>query len=135
MAEAVYAALPPVFRAQFDRLHIILHSAQARQFLPQYTAGFDIVVWIDADCWVQTEDAILTMARVAADGAIALTSELDVFYQKLYFHRWAEKMAIWYKGRFWPDGGDRAVASAIAQHRRVRTSPRRAALDTLGGCA
>ena len=57
----------------------------ARPFLRDYFPGYDGYMWMDADTWAQTPDAINTMlAGVATDDALYIASEIDRDY-KPYF--------------------------------------------------
>jgi hypothetical protein len=56
----------------------------ARPFLPRYFSGYDLYVWLDADCWVQDRSVLdLYLDEAAAVGA-ALTPELHRAYQANY---------------------------------------------------
>ena len=51
----------------------------ARPFLPDYFPGYDFYMWMDADSWAQTPEAIETMLAAAAND--------DAFYVAIEFDR------------------------------------------------
>jgi len=49
-------------------------------FLPRYFPGRDVIVWIDADAWIQRAEALDLLVEAAATGALAAVPELDRCY-------------------------------------------------------
>ena len=49
-------------------------------FLPKYLPGYDTIVWIDADAWVQTGEAVDDLIAAAESGKMVVIPELDVAY-------------------------------------------------------
>jgi len=69
----------------------------ARLFMREYFPGYDVYMWLDADVWVQTTEAIGTMlASAAKSPAIHLCCELDHNYDT-YF----KSPIIWHIFRDW----------------------------------
>ena len=82
-----------------------LRTLTARPFLRRYFPGYDVYIWIDADAWVQTPEAIDVMsAEAALSPAIHLSCELDRCYTPFFESGkiW-ETFAGWYQGNFPPD--------------------------------
>ena len=52
----------------------------ARPFLPRYFPGHETLIWIDADAWIQTREAVDLMIEAAADGKLAIVPELSRSY-------------------------------------------------------
>ncbi len=61
-----------------------LQAMTARPSLPKHFPGYDLYIWIDADCWVQEWSTIELLRRGAADGSICITAELDRAYIHFY---------------------------------------------------
>lgn len=56
----------------------------ARPFLPNYVHGADVIVWIDADIWVQDLDMLYDFVRVAQGGDFAICLELERCYANVF---------------------------------------------------
>ena len=56
----------------------------ARPFLPKYVTNADVIVWIDADIWVQDQDMLYDFVRVAQGGEFAVCLELERSYDNLF---------------------------------------------------
>ena len=56
----------------------------ARPSLPKHFPGYELYIWIDADCWLQEWSVIELLRRGAADGSICMTAELDRAYVQYY---------------------------------------------------
>lgn len=67
---SVFAAKPPRF----------YRAMTARPFLPRYFAGYDLYVWIDADCWVQDWGALKLLCDAAADWGFSIVPDMDRSY-------------------------------------------------------
>jgi hypothetical protein len=52
----------------------------ARPSLPKHFPGYELYIWIDADCWIQEWSVINLLGRGAADGSICISAELDRAY-------------------------------------------------------
>jgi hypothetical protein len=59
----------------------LLRAFLVRPFLPSYAPGFDIYLWIDADIWLQSPDALLAMITGAEQRGMAIAHENEVGYQ------------------------------------------------------
>ena len=69
-------------------------------FMREYFPDYDVYMWMDADTWAQTPEAINTMMPLAAaTNAILLAPEIDRSYQPFFdnsftwarYHDWYEK--------------------------------------------
>ncbi|HTE82877.1 MAG TPA: hypothetical protein VK634_19485, partial [Reyranella sp.] len=83
----------------------------ARPFLPRYFPGFDLYLWIDADCWVQQGDAIALFLRAARTGALAAAPEIHRSMRH-YHHAWTEFSTIngaAYASAFGQETADRLI--------------------------
>lgn len=67
---AVFATPPPPF----------FKAMTARPFLPRYFPGYDVYVWIDADCWVQDWHAVRMLCTSAEACGFAIVPEVDRSY-------------------------------------------------------
>jgi lipopolysaccharide biosynthesis glycosyltransferase len=56
----------------------------ARPFLPQYIHDADVLLWIDADIWVQDQDMLYDYVRVAQTGRFAVCLEMDRSYDNMF---------------------------------------------------
>ena len=65
----------------------------ARPFLPRYFPGYDLYFWIDADVWVQQDDAIALFLRGAREGALAVAPEIHRSMRH-YHHAWGEFSSV-----------------------------------------
>jgi hypothetical protein len=82
----------------------------ARLFMRRYFPGHDVYMWMDADVWAQTPEAITTMVTAAARSeAIHIACELDRCY-----HTFFDSAAIWHIFRDWyASNYDEATAAAM----------------------
>jgi hypothetical protein len=55
-----------------------------RPHLPQHFPGYDIYLWIDADCWVQDASVIELFIRGAVRGDLAIVPEIDRGYWTIH---------------------------------------------------
>jgi lipopolysaccharide biosynthesis glycosyltransferase len=79
-----------------------IRTLTARPFLRRYFPGYDLYIWLDADVWVQTPDAIDTIIIEAQKSqAIFIAPELDRCYSPFFESVliW-EKYASWYQTNF-----------------------------------
>ena len=92
-------------REQWEAKRPGVRTLTARPFLRRYFPGYDIYIWLDADVWVQTPEAIETMIASAANSpAIHIAPELDRCYSAFFTNAdiWM-KFHDWYKTNFPPD--------------------------------
>jgi hypothetical protein len=61
-----------------------LQAMTARPSLPKHFPGYDLYIWIDADCWLQEWRVIDLLKRGASDGSLCITAELDRAYVQFY---------------------------------------------------
>ena len=83
----------------------------ARPFLPRYFPGFDLYLWIDADCWVQQGDALALFQRAARTGALAVAPEIHRSMRH-YRHAWKEFSTVngaAYEAAFGKDTAERLI--------------------------
>lgn len=83
-----------------DRVH--LKANLAKLHLPAYFPGYDTVIWIDADAWVQDWEAIELLRRGAATGRFAIVAQFGRFAEtelrlEWLFGRFARVRSILYK--------------------------------------
>ncbi len=55
-----------------------------RPHLPKHFPGYDIYLWIDADCWVQDAKVLELFIRGAAKGNLAIVPEIDRGYWTIH---------------------------------------------------
>jgi hypothetical protein len=60
-------------------------ACTAQPFLPKYVRGYDILFWIDADCWVQDPSAVDLAIRTSSDGTMAIALEASHCYPAPYW--------------------------------------------------
>ena len=82
-------AHPETTRRREDRALTLVPKLHIAEYVP----GFDILVWLDADTWVQHPGCIRALADTAADGALAIVPELDPAYAPMFDG--GEKRAKW----------------------------------------
>jgi lipopolysaccharide biosynthesis glycosyltransferase len=56
----------------------------ARPFLPRYVQGAEILLWLDADIWVQDQNMLHDYVRVAQNGSLAVCLEMDRSYDNVF---------------------------------------------------
>jgi hypothetical protein len=71
----------------------------ARPYLNECVPGYDIILWLDADLWVQEPDCIDMLVPEAARFGIAAVPEIDRGYAKLSIfgisrHRWCSEYLV-----------------------------------------
>ena len=57
----------------------------AQPFLPKYVPGYEVLLWIDADCWVQDASAVDLAIGTASDGTMAISLEASHCYPAPYW--------------------------------------------------
>ncbi|HKX10062.1 MAG TPA: hypothetical protein VJN67_17815 [Stellaceae bacterium] len=68
--------LPPEWYAKADRdLPLTFRGLTARPHLPRYVDDAEILVWLDADTWVQEWSAVATLIADARSGRMAIVEE------------------------------------------------------------
>ncbi|MDE2029229.1 MAG: hypothetical protein KGI97_01560 [Alphaproteobacteria bacterium] len=88
---AAWEAQRPAYRAQTER-----------PFLRDIFPGYDVYMWMDADTWAQTPDAVETMlASAAQSDALHICSEIDRDYTPYFLgsQPW-EYHLKWYRDNF-----------------------------------
>lgn len=53
----------------------------ARPYLPRYFSGYDLYIWLDADCWVQEWRAVTLLAGAALHMKFAIVPEVHRSYE------------------------------------------------------
>lgn len=56
----------------------------SRPSLRKHFPGYDMYIWIDADCWVQEWSTIDWLIEGARGGALCISAELDRAYDQMY---------------------------------------------------
>jgi len=89
-------------RAAWEQQAPFYRAMTSRPFLRDYFTGYDGYMWMDADSWAQTPEAIETMLPAAAgDDALYIVAEIDRDYAP-YFNSsqpWDYHLK-WYKANF-----------------------------------
>ncbi|BBK38842.1 hypothetical protein STAQ_39200 [Allostella sp. ATCC 35155] len=70
-----------------EREHPSLKVLLSRPRLPAIFPGYDSILWLDADLWVQRADAVALFFQVAERGRLAAVLELDRSYAELWAGR------------------------------------------------
>ncbi len=86
-----------------------LKAMVGRPFLPEYFPGYEVYLWLDADAWVQTWEAIPWLVAAAQKYGLAIVSELDR-QNNLLFGQVESYMAFqrdWYAPPYGPEVADR----------------------------
>lgn len=47
----------------------------SRPYLPDYATGYDVIIWIDSDAWVQSQASLILLAEAARAGQLAIIEE------------------------------------------------------------
>ncbi|MGE3623428.1 MAG: glycosyltransferase [Bdellovibrionales bacterium] len=69
-------------REEWEKTAPYFRAMTSRPSLPKYFPGYDAYMWMDADTWVQTPEAIEAMLPLAAnDRTILASSEDDLAYR------------------------------------------------------
>jgi hypothetical protein len=76
-----------------EKLPRQLQALTCRAHLPDYFPGFDVYLWLDSDTWVQDWTCVELYFRAAADGALAITPEVDRTYDSLFAHAKSHQQA------------------------------------------
>src|SRR6478735_102478 len=61
-----------------------LKAMTARPYLPKYFPGYDVIMWMDADTWVQKWSAVELYFDKANAKGLAICQELDRSYDNIY---------------------------------------------------
>ncbi len=91
-------------REAWEKQAPFYRAMTSRPYLRDYFAGYDSYMWMDADTWAQTKDALATMLPASAeDDALYIASEFDRDYAPYFLSSkpW-EYHLTWYKAHF-PD--------------------------------
>jgi hypothetical protein len=66
------------------KVHSYYRAMTARPFLPRYFSNYDIIVWLDADIWVQMPCYLRHYVAGAERYGFAITAEIDRTYSILF---------------------------------------------------
>ncbi len=87
---AFASAMPEYFKAMVARPH-----------LPRYVPDCEVILWLDADCWVQDWAAVALLLRGAARDSFAIVPELDRSYTPFYAEAsYVAHLDAWYRACF-----------------------------------
>jgi hypothetical protein len=75
-----------------------LKSCICRPFLPNYFPGYETILWMDADTWVQNWQPVQMFIEAARQGAIALTAQVDRAYPRQVRIGWLGPIPFKMKG-------------------------------------
>jgi len=106
------APLPP----REDGRAVLTVAQRLRPSLPSLVPGYEILVWMDADLWVQLDWVVPLYIRAALGGAMAITPEVHVAYPSLYGARQLRGMFQTYRKLF-----DQATAEALAPNPTINS--------------
>lgn len=88
--------LPP----RDDGVRVISPSQLLRPHLPDVVPGYDVYIYMDADIWVQTADALTSYRRVAAAGSMVIVPEVHTAFPSMYRVREFDLKTATYKRLF-----------------------------------
>lgn len=94
--------VPPFYRA-----------FSARPFLPRYLPDAALLVWLDADTWLATPDALHLLIASAATGDLAIIPELDRAYGHCFHDRAAVTRLM---DQLYRLGWSNAIADRLREH-------------------
>ena len=85
-------------RANWEKKKPGLRALTARLYMRNYFPDYDVYMWMDADIWVQTPEAINSMLAAATvdTQSIYIACELDRCYKTFF-----ENVAVWHIFRDW----------------------------------
>lgn len=89
-------------RARWEQMRPAYRAQTSRPFLRDYFSGYDVYMWMDADSWAQTPDAIDTMlSEAAASDALHIASEIDRAYTPYFLSSqpWSYHLD-WYRANY-----------------------------------
>lgn len=75
-----------------------LKSCVCRPHLPEYFPGYETIVWMDADTWVQSWEPVEMFIAAAQNGKMALTSQADRAYPRQVRLKWLGPIPIKLRG-------------------------------------
>lgn len=97
--------MPDYFKAMVARPHLPRH-------IPRPLPDAAIIVWLDADCWIQDWAAIDLLLQGAAREGFAIVPELDRSYTPFYGEAsYVAHLDAWYQACF-----DREIAQTLCVH-------------------
>ncbi len=67
-----------------ERAPAYYRAMTARPHLPRYFPGHDLLLWLDADTWVQDDSVLGWFTAAAARGELAIVPELDRSYWTMF---------------------------------------------------
>ena len=91
---------PPQYHMPLDRVDheaSRLRSRAVKPFLREYFPGYELYLYLDADCWVQNLNDLRMLMQAGAYRGLALTPMIDRTYPELYrkdseMLRWMNKV-------------------------------------------
>ncbi|MDR3425380.1 MAG: hypothetical protein P4M13_09990 [Alphaproteobacteria bacterium] len=89
-------------RVEWERQMPGFRAMTARPFLRDYFPGYDVYMWMDADAWAQTPEAVDVMLDGAeAEDALFIASEIDRDYRPYFLSSqpWDYHLK-WYRANF-----------------------------------
>jgi len=89
-------------RMAWEKQLFAFRAMTARPYLRKYFPGYDVIMWMDADTWVQTPEAIETMlAGAGGDESLFIASEIDRDYRPYFLSSqpWEHHLK-WYRANF-----------------------------------
>ena len=89
----------------------------ARPHLKKYFPGYDLYIFLDADCWVQDWEAVRLYASAAGRTGLAITPEVDRSYLPLYTKT---TVAAWRRQVFVACFGEE-IARDLAEYPMINT--------------
>lgn len=114
-AEVRPVKLPPLPPREDGRPAVTV-AQRLRPSLPSLVPGFDMLMWMDADLWVQLDWVVPLYIRAALGGAMAIVPEVHVAYPSLYGARQLRGMHATYRRLF-----DQATADALAPNPTINS--------------
>ena len=109
------ARLPPL-PPRRDGRPVLSVAQRLRPALPTLVPDYEILMWMDADLWVQLEWAVPVYLRAAESGAMAITPEVHVAYASLYGPRQLQGMFATYSKLF-----DREAAEQLSPNPTINS--------------
>ncbi|HEX8523332.1 MAG TPA: hypothetical protein VF669_13835 [Tepidisphaeraceae bacterium] len=84
---SVHQVVQPVWDVEFPERATApgwFRAMTARPFLPRYTEGFERIIWLDSDAWLQDWRAIDLLMQASEHGKMAIVPELHRAYSFHY---------------------------------------------------
>lgn len=81
-----------------------LKSCVCRPFLPDYFPGYETILWMDADTWIQSWGPVQMFLDASKKGAIALTAQVDRAYPRQVRIKWLGRIPLKLRGFYFSNG-------------------------------